>query len=284
MCLGCNDDESDSPARREFLAKALQWTAVSAFGGSAAVAGATSTSIRDIDARGLNVDNEGTLLPAYVAAPIGSDTRTTVVILHDKAGIPKDLQEFAREVARAGFVALVVDCALRGTAKISTHPDALLSEAFNRQVQSDVRAGIVTINGDAPESNPVVLVGFGAAGYTALRMALNDPLGIVGVITMYTPIESAEKSKTDPRPDLVTLLARLNVPVQFHVGTADPAVPREQLNWLGRFVAVEPDRRELYLYGGAGHGFYQPSAAAYDKGYQLLARKRWQDFLTKRFS
>jgi dienelactone hydrolase len=254
---------------------------VSVFGVSA-VAGAAS--IRDIDARGMMVDNEGTLLPAYVAAPVGSDTRTTVVVLNDGPGIPKDLQEFARDIALTGFVALVVDCALRGTAQISTHPDALLSEAFTRQVQSDVRAGIVAINGDAPNANPVVLVGFGAGGYTALRMALNDPLGVVGVIAMYTAIESAEKSKTDPRPDLITLLARLNVPVQFHVGTADATISREQLNWLGRFVAVEPDRRELYLYGGAGYGFYQPSAARYDKGYQLLARKRWQEFLAKRFS
>lgn len=282
MCLGCNDeDETDSATRRDFLAAALQLTAVSAFGATA-VAGAAS--IRDIDARGLTVDNEGTLLPAYVAAPIGTNNLTTVVILNDSPGITKELQEFARDVARTGFVALIVDCALRGTAKVSMHPDAVLSEAFNRQVQSDVRAGIVTLNGTSPNASPVVLLGFGAAGYTAIRMALNDPLGIVGVITLYTPIEAPEKSKTDPRPDLITMLARLNIPAQFHAGTDDPSLTREQLNWLGRFVAVEPDRRELYLYSGAGPGFYQPSSPRYDKGYQLLARKRWQEFLAKRFS
>lgn len=280
MCLGC-DDEDDLATRREFLATALQLTTLSAFGASS-VAGAAS--IRDIDARGLTVDNAGTLLPAYLAAPIGVDTRTTIVILHDSPGIPKDLQELARDVARIGFVALIVDCAMRGASQMSLKPDALLSEAFTRQVESDVRAGIVTINGNSPNANPVVLLAFGTAGYTALRMALNDPLGIAGVITLYTPIESPEKSKTDPRPDLITLLARLNVPVQFHVGTLDPAVTREQLNWLGSFVAVEPDRRELYLYGKVGRGFYEPSAAGYDKGYQLLARKRWQEFLAKRFS
>ncbi|WP_161829619.1 dienelactone hydrolase family protein [Steroidobacter agaridevorans] len=257
-------------------------TAASALGATA-VADAAAR-VWDIEARGLTVDNAGTLLPAYVATPMGADNRTTVVILHDSPGIPKELQEMAREVARTGYVALIVDCAERGTAKISTHPDAMLSEAFSRDVQSDVRAGIVTLNGNMPNANPVVIVGFGSAGYTALRMALNDPLGVVGVIAMYTPIESAEKSQTDPRPDLITLLARLNVPVQFHAGTADPAISREQLNWLGRFVAVEPDRRELYLYGGAGPGFYQSSSPHFDKGYQMLARKRWQEFLAKRFS
>ncbi|WP_161810236.1 dienelactone hydrolase family protein [Steroidobacter agaridevorans] len=257
-------------------------TAASALGATA-VADAAAR-VWDIEARGLTVDNAGTLLPAYVATPMGADNRTTVVILHDSPGIPKELQEMAREVARTGYVALIVDCAERGTAKISTHPDAMLSEAFSRDVQSDVRAGIVTLNGNLPNANPVVIVGFGSAGYTALRMALNDPLGVVGVIAMYTPIESAEKSQTDPRPDLITLLARLNVPVQFHAGTADPAISREQLNWLGRFVAVEPDRRELYLYGGAGPGFYQSSSPHFDKGYQMLARKRWQEFLAKRFS
>lgn len=280
MCLGCNDDESEPATRRDFLASALGLTVSAlATGGIARAA-----TVRDIEAKGLTVDNQGTLLPAYTAAPIGGDKQTTVVILHDRPGIPADLQELARDVALTGFVSLVIDCAMRGTAKISTHPDALLSEAFNRDVQSDVRAGIVTLNGSGRNANPVVILGFGSAGYTALRMALNDPLGIVGVIALYTPIEAPEKSNTDPRPELITLLARLNVPVQFHAGTADPAITRSQLNWLGRFVAVEPDRRELYLYGGADYGFYQPSAEHYDKGYQLLARKRWQQFLAKHFS
>ena len=282
MCLGCLDDDEPPPTRREFLATALQLTAASALGATAAADAATT--VWDIEGRGLTVDNAGTLLPAYVAVPMGADNRTTVVILHDSPGIPKDLQDMAREVARTGYVALVIDCAQRGAAKISTHPDALLSESFNRDVQSDVRAGIANLNGTQPDANPVVILGFGSAGYTALRMALNDPLGVVGVIAMYTPIEATQKSETDPRPDLITLLARLNVPVQFHAGTADPTISREQLNWLGRFVAVDPDRRELFLYGGAGPDFYLSTSQHFDKGYQMLARKRWQEFLTERFS
>jgi dienelactone hydrolase len=285
MCLGCNYDDNhddktaDSARRREFLTTALGLTAVSALGTVAEAA----VSLREIEAKGLTIDNEGVLLPAYMAVPIGAENRTTVVILNDSPGITKELQELARDVARTGFVALVVDCAMRGTAKISTHPDALLSEAFTRQVQSDVRAGIVTLNGSGPKANPVVILGIGAGGYTGLRMALNDPLGVVGVIALYTPLEFPQKSNTDPRPDLITMLARLNVPVQFHAGTDDPTITREHLNWLSRFAAVEPDRREFYLYSGAGHGFYQPSAPKYDKGYQMLARKRWQQFLAKRF-
>lgn len=286
MCLGCNDDnhdekDGDSATRREFLTTALGLTAATAFG-AASVAEA-AVNLWEIEAKGLTIDNEGVLLPAYSAEPVGGMNRTTVVILTGTPGISRELQELARDVARTGYVALVVDCALRGAAKISTHPDALLSEAFSRQVQSDVRAGIVTLNGSGPNTNPVVILGIGAGGYTALRMALNDPLGVVGVIALYTPIEFPEKSNTDPRPDLVTMLARLNVPVQFHAGTNDPTITREHLNWLSRFAAVEPDRREVYLYGGAGHGFYQTSAPKYDKGYQMLARKRWQQFLAKRF-
>lgn len=282
MCLGCIDDGESSPTRREFLATALQLTAASALG-TTAVAGAAAR-VWDIEARGLTVDHGGTLLPAYTAVPMGASNRTTVVIIHENPGIPRELQDLARDVARTGYVALVIDCAMRGTAEISTHPDALLSEAFSRDVQSDVRAGIVTLNGNLPDANPVVILGIGSAGYTALRMALNDPVGIVGVITLDTPIETTAKSNTDPRPDLITLLARLNVPVQFHVGTEDPEITREQLNWLGRFVAVEPDRRELYIYGGAGPGFYLASDEHYDKGYQMLARRRWQEFLAKRYS
>jgi dienelactone hydrolase len=284
MCLGCLDEDEPPATRRDFLATALQLTAASALGATAVVDAAAPVRVWDTEARGQTIDNAGTLLPAYQAVPRGAANQTTVVILHDQPGIPKDLQELARDVARTGYVALVIDCAQRGTAKISTHPDALLSEAFARDVESDVRAGIVTLNGSSPNANPVVILGLGAAGYTALRMALNDPLGVVGVITLYTPIETAEKSKTDPRPDLITLLARLNVPVQFHAGTADPAISREQLNWLGRFVAVEPDRRELYLYSSAGPGFYSSSSTNFDKGYQMLARKRWQEFLARRFS
>jgi dienelactone hydrolase len=281
MCLGCNDDDdNDSATRRQFLTTALGLTAATALGTVAEAA----VNVWDVEAKGLTIENEGVLLPAYTAEPAGGMNRTTVVILNDGPGIPKDLQDLARDVARTGYVALVIDCAMRGTAKISNHPDALLSEAFSRQVQSDVRAGIVHLNGSGPNTNPVVIMGIGAGGYTALRMALSDPLGIVGVIALYTPLEFPEKSNTDPRPDLITLLARLSVPVQFHVGTDDSTIKREDLNWLSRFAAVEPDRREVYLYGGAGYGFYQTAAPKYDKGYQMLARKRWQQFLSKRFS
>lgn len=282
MCLGCIDDNESPSTRRDFLATALQLTAASALGSTAVVNAAAR--VWDIEARGFTIDNAGTLLPAYTAVPMGADNRTTVVILHDSPGIPKELQELARDVARTGYVSLIIDCAMRGAAKIPTHPDALLSEAFTRDVQSDVRAGIVTLNGNLPSANPVVIMAFGGAGYTALRMALSDPLGIVGVIAMYTPIETPVKSNTDPRPDLITLLARLNVPVQFHTGTADPAITRDQMNWLGRFVAVEPDRRELYLYGGAGPGFYLPSSQHYDEGFHVLAKRRWQEFLARWFS
>lgn len=282
MCLGCIDDSESPPTRREFLATALQLTAVSALGTTAV--GQAAVRVWDIEARGLNVENAGTLLPAYTAVPMGAANSTSVIILHDSPGIPPEMQDLARDVARAGYVALVIDCAMRGNAKISTHPDALLSEAFTRDVQGDVRAGIAMLNGNGPNANPVVILAFGRAGYTALRMALSDPLGVVGVITMSTPIEASVKSNTDPRPDLITLLARLNVPVQFHAGTEDPNITREQLNWLGQFVAVEPDRRELFIYGGASPGFYRASAEHYDKGYQMLAQKRWQEFLLKRFS
>ncbi|MDY6944312.1 MAG: dienelactone hydrolase family protein [Pseudomonadota bacterium] len=282
MCLGCFDEDEPPATRREFLATALRLTAASAFGATAIADAAIR--VWDVEARGVTVENAGTLLPAYTAVPMGAANRTAVVILNDSPGIPRELQDLARDVARTGYVALVIDCALRGAARISTHPDALLSEAFNRDVQSDVRAGIETLNDGGPDAIPAVILGFGSAGYTALRMALNDPLGIVGVITMSTPIEATIKSNTDPRADLITMLARLHVPVQFHAGTEDSNISREQLNWLAEFVAVEPDRRELFLYGGAGPGFYRSSSAQYDKGYQKLAQKRWQEFLLRRFS
>jgi dienelactone hydrolase len=282
MCLGCIDNDEPQASRRDFLAAALHLTAASALG--ATTLADAAARVWDIEARGLTIDNAGTLLPAYTAVPMGASNRTTVVILNETPGITPDLQNLARDVARTGYVAMVIDCALRGTAQISTHPDALLSETFCRDVQSDVRAGIVTLNGDLPNANPVVIMAFGQAGYTALRMALADPIGIVGVIVLSTPIESPVKSKTDPRPDLITLLARLNVPVQFHAGSDDPNISREHLKWLGQFVAVEPDRRELFVYGGAGAGFYLPSSEHYDKGYQMLAQKRWQEFLLKRFT
>jgi dienelactone hydrolase len=281
MCLGCFDDSESPSTRREFLATALQLTAASALG-TTAIADA-AVRVWDIEAREIAIDNAGALLPVYTAVPMGAANRTTVVILNDSPGIPRELRDLARDVARTGYVALVIDCALRGNAKISMHPDALLSEAFSRDVQGDVRASVDSLTGNAPIATPIVILGFGWAGYTALRMALSDPLGVVGVITMDTPIEATVKSSTDPRPDLITMLARLNVPVQFHAGTADAVITREQLNWLGQFVAVEPEKRELFLYGGADRGFYMASDENYDKGYQLLAQKRWQEFLIKRF-
>ena len=77
MCLGCLDEDEPPATRREFLATALQLTAASALGATA-VADAAAR-VWDIDARGLTIDNAGTLLPAIraVRTPLVDALRDT---------------------------------------------------------------------------------------------------------------------------------------------------------------------------------------------------------------
>lgn len=278
MCLGCLDEPQ---SRRSFLVGALQLAAAGTLSDSALAA--TTAVVLDIEARELSIDHEQVQIPACLAVPIGTERRTTVVLLVDGADSSRELLEMARDAARSGYVSLVVDVSRR--AGISPDVDAVLSESLCQQLQTDVLAAIAQVNGEQPDTNPVVLIGLQAStGYLALRMALADPVEIVGVVAVSTPIEMTRLSATDPRPDLITLLARLNVPVQFHLGTGDAAITRSQLNWLGQFVAVEPARRELFVYSGAGQDFYLASAPAHDKGYQMAVRRRWQEFLLATFS
>lgn len=278
MCLGCLDEPQ---SRRSFIVGALQLAAAGTLG-EAALAAPTAV-VLDIEAQELSIPHDDVQMPAYLAVPIGTERRTTVVLMVEGAESSRELLAMARDAARSGYVSLVVDIGRRAGPSASS--DLRLSESLCMQLQEDVRAAIARVNGELPDANPVVLMGLQAStGYLALRMALADPLEVVGVVAVSTPIEAAQKSVNDPRPDLTTLLARLSVPVQFHVGTEDAAVDRTQLNWLGQFVAVEPARRDLFLYNGAGADFYLPAAPGYDKGYQLAVRRRWQEFLLRHFT
>lgn len=278
MCLGCLDEPQ---SRRTFIVGALQLAAASTLADAAAAA--TTATVLDIQAQELFIEHDGVQLPACLAVPIGTDRQAIVVMLVEGTDSSRTLFDMARDAARTGYLSLAVDVGRRAGEAASA--DVLFSEALYAQLQEDVRAVIAAVNGELPTASPVVLMGLQASmGYLALRMALADPLNVVGVVVVSTPIETSRRSRLDPRPDLITLLARLNVPVQFHVGTDDAEVTRAQLNWLGQFVAVEPSRRELFVYTGAKADFYLPFASGYDKGYQMAVRRRWQDLLLRHIS
>ncbi len=77
------------------LPRLLQLTAASALGATAVVDAAAPARVWDIEARGLTVDNGGTLLPPYQAAPVGGSNQTTVVILTRAPGaFPKNCKRW----------------------------------------------------------------------------------------------------------------------------------------------------------------------------------------------
>ncbi|KAK0330465.1 hypothetical protein LTR94_032740, partial [Friedmanniomyces endolithicus] len=61
-----------------------------------------------IDAHATLPDGQGTL-KGYVAAPRGARPRGTVIVLHENRGLNAHIEDVARRVALAGFVAIAPD-------------------------------------------------------------------------------------------------------------------------------------------------------------------------------
>ena len=240
---------------------------------------ASAAVLRSVEGRWVTYESGGTVLPAYMASVFGDAKRTLIVILPDESGLDADVQGLARDLARNGFVVVALDTAARPV----TSRDERMSETRVQQLQRDIWAAQQQLSGRDPEVDPIALIGCGAGGYDALRLAVSEPLKVAGVVTLDTPIESPSTSRADPRPDLITKLARLTAPVVFHLATANPQLPARQIEWLTAFVAIDPANRALFTYADAQRGFYLPSAVSYDAGYAELARQRWRQFLTQRF-
>ncbi|MBA3944712.1 MAG: dienelactone hydrolase family protein [Herpetosiphonaceae bacterium] len=247
--------------------------ASSASAGSALVAASADPSVQVApDDPGLTADmmsfpGTGATLMGYLAQPVRNSLSPIVLVCHENMGLTPYIQNVARRLAKAGYVALAVDLLGRqgGTAKVSNPGDVpgILGKLPPDQLVQDFQSGMRYL-----QSQPYVIkdrvgmVGFCYGGGVTWRVATKTP-ELRAAVPFYGP------------PPAVTDIPMIQAAVLAFYGALDTRITQSEPT-IEAAMKQNNKTFEKQIYPGAGHAFHHDGGANYNPG---AAKDAWEKTL-----
>lgn len=207
---------------------------------------------------------------AYLARPKGTEKLPGVIVIHQNRGLNPHIEDVARRLALAGYVALAPDfmSQLGGT---PADEDKAMQEfgKLNRDlVTADAVKAVAYLKTRADVTGKLGAVGFCWGGSNANELATSSP-DLAAVVAYYGVAPPLEKV-----PDIKAALLLHYAALDTRVDATRPAY-EEALRKAGV-------RFQSYTYEGANHAFNDDTnAARYNEAAAKLAWQRTLDFLAR---
>ena len=199
----------------------------------------------------------------YMVRPAGSTGKLpAVVVVHENRGLNPYIEDVARRLAKAGFLALAPD----GLSSVGGYPGndeagkALQASVDGEKLMNDFFAAVEWLMGHEASTGRVGITGFCYGGGVANAAAVAYPeLG--GAVPFYGRQAAAED------------VAKIKCPLLLHYGALDTRVNE---GWPAYEAALKAagTRYEAFIYEGANHGFHNDSTPRYDAAMAELAWER----------
>ncbi len=202
--------------------------------------------------------------PAAASGPVPG-----VVVVHENRGLNPYIEDVARRVAKAGFVALAPD----GLTSVGGYPgndDAgreLQKQVDPKKLMNDFFAAIEFLMQHEATTDNVGITGFCYGGGVSNAAAVAYP-ELAAAVPFYG---------RQPDPDDV---ARIQAPLLIHYAGLD-----ERINegWPAYEAALKAAGKtyEAYIYPDVNHGFHNDSTPRYDQAAAELAWERTIDWFRR---
>ncbi len=199
----------------------------------------------------------------YLVRPAASTGKLpAVVVVHENRGLNPYIEDVARRLAKAGFLALAPD----GLTSVGGYPGndeagkELQASVDPVKLMNDFFAAVEWIMAHPAATGRVGITGFCYGGGVANAAAVAYPeLG--GAVPFYGRQAAAEDA------------AKIKCPLLLHYGALDARVNE---GWPAYEAALKAagTRYEAFIYAGANHGFHNDSTPRYDKAAADLAWER----------
>lgn len=185
-----------------------------------------------------------------------------VVVVHENRGLNPYIEDVARRVAKAGFIALAPD----GLTSVGGYPGndekgrELQQKVDPQKLMNDFFAAIEFLMRSDLTTGKVGITGFCYGGGVANAAAVAYPeLG--AAVPFYG---------RQPSADSVT---RIKAPLLLHYAELDKGITD---GWPAYEAALKADKKvyEAYVYPGVNHGFHNDSTPRYDEAAAKLAWER----------
>lgn len=203
--------------------------------------------------------------PAKAAGPVPG-----VVVVHENRGLNPYIEDVARRLAKAGFMALAPD----GLSSRGGYPGnddqgrALQQQVDPEKLMNDFFAAIEFLPTMAGSSGKIGIIGFCYGGGVANAAAVAYP-ELAAAVPFYG---------MQPRPEDVP---RIRAPLLLHYAELDTRV---NAGWPAYEAALKANGKtyEAHVYPGVNHGFHNDSTPRYDRdaaelawGRSIAWFKRW---------
>ena len=266
-------------SRREFLDGAAKLTA------SATTAAAILASLSPDYSLAQQVDPDDTLITTsykkyaspkgagvmsgYYARPAAIQHKLpAVVVIHENRGLNPYIEDVARRLAVAGFIAFAPDALtpLGGYPGNDDDGRTMQAKRDRAEMTEDFLAAVDFVGNHPDSTGKVGAVGFCFGGSMALRLAIQIPT-LAAAVSYYGGHPGPEEAKP------------INAPLMLHHGELDERVNASWPDFEKALQAAEKDYVR-YLYANADHGFHNDTTPRFDEEAASLSWQRSIEFFT----
>lgn len=207
---------------------------------------------------------------AYMVRPAKAEGKVPgVVVVHENRGLNPYIEDVARRVAKAGFIALAPD----GLSSVGGYPGndekgrELQSQVDPTKLMNDFFAAIEFLMHHDAVTGKVGITGFCYGGGVANAAAVAYP-ELAAAVPFY-----GRQPKTEDVP-------RIKAPLLLHYGELDSRINE---GWPAYEAALKANNKvyQGYIYPGVNHGFHNDSTPRYDKAAADLAWQRTIDWFNQ---
>jgi len=214
----------------------------------------------------------------YLVQPASGDKFPAVVVVHENRGLNPYIEDVARRLAVAGFMAFAPDAlwplggypnADKSGAEVDEKAAAMFKQFDTAKILQDFLAAGQFMLKHPNSTGKLGSVGFCFGGGIVNQIAVRTPELAAGV-----PFYGVAPQTAD--------VPKIKAAMLFHFAENDP-------NILGRWPAYETALKEnhikyeAYIYPGTYHGFHNDTTPRYDEGAAKLAWQRTLDHFNKNF-
>lgn len=216
-------------------------------------------------------DGPGGAVDCYVARPKAApDQRPAVVVIHENRGLNAHIEDVARRLALAGFLAVAPD-ALSGSGGTPANEDdarRLIGELDSERALAIYLTAVRHAAGHARSTGKIGCVGFCWGGGLSGRLAANSEELNAAVVFYGMPPAADEAPK-------------VRAPLLLHYAGRDTRINDAVPEFEGA-LKMAGARYELHMYADVDHAFHNDTnATRYNVDAAALAWKRTVEFLTR---
>lgn len=209
-------------------------------------------------------------MKGLLARPAEGNKFPAVVVIHENRGLNPYIEDVARRLAAAGFLALAPDALtpLGGYPGTDDEGRAMQAKRDREEMVADFMAAAKLLDDHDLSTGKVGAVGFCFGGGVVYQLAVRLP----DVIDAGVPFYGSQPDQAD--------VAKIEAPLLIHNAENDRRI-------LAGAPAFEAEMKKqgkefkAYVYPGVNHGFHNDTTPRFDKAAAELAWDRTIEFFNK---